>query len=142
VIAAHVEEGLSELVESYRATFTRHCTCGAPECAKPTPADRHDYRVMASTLLNVVDLLGILVREGDLETASQLAEATRIYAEPALIGQLVAEPSWIQWREKFVAAASLDLEEEIREELAETSQDIGAELEAEAAAEAAAKRSS
>ncbi len=136
----HVEATLDGIVEQYCTAFTRHCTCGAPECAKPTPADRHDYRVMACTMLNVIDVVEMLVAEGALETATQLTAAARRYAEPVLLERLDRDPSWMEstdaWYGKLMDPHAA-LEDEIREELAETSRDVGAELTAELAAEEA-----
>lgn len=137
---ARVQASIDELVETYRTAFTRHCTCGAPECATPTPADRHDYRVMSCTLLSVLDIVTDLVAEGDVETAMELARTTVRYAHPAIEMRLDADPTWsetlIEWRDRLVSAHG-DLEDRIRAEMVETGEDIGAHLVAEEAAASA-----
>ena len=90
--ASAADTWLGFTIERYRVAFTRHCTCGDPECSDPQPAAANDYRVVSCSMFcaNMVTL-GLL-RDGNTKAAVELLEATRRYAEPAITNALDCEP--------------------------------------------------
>jgi len=117
------------VVERYRAVFTRHCTCGDPECAEPQLASPTDYRVVSCSIFAASTTALGLIRSGDLCAAIELLEASRRFAEPALTTALEADFDVDAVKERLDAVATPDEREimaMIQAELVETTPDTPA----------------
>ncbi len=121
--AAAADTWLGVTVDRYRVAFTRHCTCGAPECAEPQPAAANDYRVVSCSLACASMVTLSLLKVGNVRAAMEVLEAAHRFAEPTITNSLECEPDMDEAIARMMSTLSPDEREifhAVSAELAET----------------------